>query len=307
MAIVAFTSSRGSPGVTSLAVGVALSLQKEKARPLLIEADPAGGVLGLRFDLAREPSLATLAGEAGRGASDSELLFGHTVDFAGFDLLAAPSDGLITNWALNRSTNYLSDVLRSLDRPVVIDLGRLDATSPALSLASVADAVVTVCRPSADEAQAMMFGVRTLRNHSDRVGLVTIGDRPFVPHEIADLAAVPLFAVLPDDQRTSKAFLGGKHSVRTLRRSLLWRSIDSLTAGLYGSDWTEPQRQGRRKQERQEKERPFSAPAPTGAPVRAGVDTERVPPPPTGQPIAPRPSKVAAPDLLSPQVPGEVG
>lgn len=286
MTIVALTSSRGSPGVTSLAVGVALSLTRSGARPLLIEADPAGGVLGLRFDLPREPSMATLAGEAGRGSSDGALLSNHTVELAGFELLTAPFDGLITSWALNRSTNYLSEVLRSLDRPVVVDLGRLDPASPALSLASIADAVVTVSRPTADEAQAMMFGVRTLRNHCDRLGLVTIGDRPFIPHEIADLASVPLFAVLPEDQRTSKAFLGGKHSARTLRRSLLWRSIDSLSAGLFGSDWAGSRRSKRKKHGDHQSGLPFAAPAPTGMPVSSS-DGTRVSPPPTGQPAPP--------------------
>lgn len=176
MAIVALTSSRGSPGVTSLAVGLALALRRKGANPLLIEADPAGGVLGLRFDLPRESSLATLAGGAGRGSAESQLLSSHTVDLGGIETLTAPFDGLITNWALNRSVAYLCEVLPELQRPVILDLGRLDAGSPALAFGAVADAIVTVSRPTAEDAQAMMFGVRTLRNHFDRIGFVSVGE-----------------------------------------------------------------------------------------------------------------------------------
>jgi hypothetical protein len=212
---------------------LALALRRRGLAPLLVEADPAGGVLGLRFGLPSEPSLATLAGAAGRGNADPELLWSHCVDLGGAPLLASPSDGLIATWALGRSTTYLAEVLRSLGRPVILDIGRIEAASPALALLPAADLVTLVCRPNAEEAQAMMYGSRTVKRHCARMGLVTVGDRPFRSQELADLAGIPLLGVVPDDPRVARALVGGRHSRSTFRRSLLMRSIDSLARSVF--------------------------------------------------------------------------
>src|SRR4029450_4811377 len=64
MAYVAFASAKASPGVTTTITALAATWPRD--RDLLVaELDPAGGDLGVRFDLATEPGLVTPAA-AGR-------------------------------------------------------------------------------------------------------------------------------------------------------------------------------------------------------------------------------------------------
>ncbi len=232
MTVIALTSVRSSPGATSL--GVALSAAWASASDdlaLLIEADPAGGVLGLRFELPSEPSLATLSADLRRHGNRS-LVLSNSVELAGARCVTAPADPFIASGVLNRSAKTLSDQLASLGLATAIDLGRIERRSPAMPLAVGADQVLVVCRPRADEVQSALFTVRLLRSAGCNVGLVTIGDRPHHPREVADLAGVPLVAVLPDDPAMAVAFGGGRYVSRKLRRSTLWRAVLSLSDSL---------------------------------------------------------------------------
>ncbi|MEM9133651.1 MAG: hypothetical protein AAGE88_14970 [Actinomycetota bacterium] len=231
MTVVALTSTRSSPGVTSLAVALGLVWQRQGREPLLVEADPAGGVLGLRFDLAAEPSLASLAADLRRGY-ESERFTKNGVDVLGVRSLLAPVDPLTASRVLHRNGEALSAAVRAAGRPTVIDLGRLDGYSPALALAAGADRVLVVGRPRVEDVQSLLFGCRLLRGHRIESSLVAVGARPYAPHEVAAHAGLPLAAVIPDDPELAAAFSGGRFSGRRLRRSLLWRSIQALADAL---------------------------------------------------------------------------
>lgn len=231
MTIIALTSTRSSPGVTSLAVALALVWQRQGREPLLVEADPAGGVLGLRYDLAAEPSLATLSADLRRGY-ESERFTKNAVDVLGIRSLLAPVDPLTASRVLQRNGDAVAGAIRSYGRPTVIDLGRLDSHSPALALAASADRVLLVGRPRVEDIQSLLFGCRLLRGHRFEAALVAVGDRPYAPIEVARHAGLPLAAVIPDDRELAAAFSGGRFSGRRLRRSLLWRSTQALADAL---------------------------------------------------------------------------
>ena len=227
--IVSLTSARSSPGVTSLAVGMAYVWQELGYQPLLVEADPAGGVLGLRFDLPSEPSFTTLSADLRRG-SDPQRIIDNTAEIQGVRTLLSSVDPAQAGRVLTRSGGILAAELPSLRRPVVIDAGRLGADSPAIPLLQASHQVLVLCRPRVEEAQAMLFGLRLLRGLDCRCGLVVVGERgPHDPHEIAALAGVPLVAVLPDDAVLAAALTGGLYNEKRLKRSLLWRSIAALS------------------------------------------------------------------------------
>ncbi len=231
MTVIALTSTRSSPGVSSLAVALALVWQRQGREPLLVEADPAGGVLGLRFDLAAEPSLATLAADLRRGY-ETDRFTKNSVDVLGVRSLLAPVDPLTASRVLQRNGETLAAAIRSHGRPTVVDLGRLDSHSPSLPLAAAADRVLVVARPRVEDVQSLLFGCRLLRGHRAATSLVTIGDRPYAPTEVARFAGLPLSAVIPDDRELAVAFSGGRFSGRRLRRSLLWRSVQALATAL---------------------------------------------------------------------------
>lgn len=238
--IVSLTSARSSPGVTSLAVGMAYVWQELGYQPLLVEADPAGGVLGLRFDLPSEPSFTTLSADLRRG-SDPQRIVDNTAEIRGVRTLLSSVDPAQASRVLARSAGIMAAELPSLRRPVVIDAGRLGADSPSLPLLQASHQVLVLCRPRVEEAQSMLFGLRVLRGLDCRCGLVVVGERPHDPHEIAALAGVPLVAVLPDDAVLATALTGGVYNEKRLKRSLLWRSITALSRSvLHSSGPTQP-------------------------------------------------------------------
>src|ERR671918_2515995 len=76
MAYVAFASAKASPGVTTTVAALAATWPAE--RDLVVaELDPSGGDLAVRFDLAAEPGLVSLAA-AGRRELDRSTFVAHT-------------------------------------------------------------------------------------------------------------------------------------------------------------------------------------------------------------------------------------
>src|ERR687897_357205 len=76
MGYVAFASAKASPGVTTTIAALAATWPAE--RDLVVaELDPAGGDLVVRFDLAAEPGLVSLAA-AGRRQLDRSTFVDHT-------------------------------------------------------------------------------------------------------------------------------------------------------------------------------------------------------------------------------------
>jgi MinD-like ATPase involved in chromosome partitioning or flagellar assembly len=91
--IVAFGSIRGAPGVTSwsLLVGAAWP-RLSPVEPVVLEADPAGGVLGARYGLGVDPGVVSLI--AGLRRSDHVDIDAHSrlVD-GGLFVVPGPESG----------------------------------------------------------------------------------------------------------------------------------------------------------------------------------------------------------------------
>jgi MinD-like ATPase involved in chromosome partitioning or flagellar assembly len=62
--LVALASNRGSPGCTTTALALATAWPPARGAPLLVEADPDGGVLAARIGLGIKPGLIVLCGRA---------------------------------------------------------------------------------------------------------------------------------------------------------------------------------------------------------------------------------------------------
>src|SRR2546429_4288211 len=130
MALVAACSSKGAPGVTTLAVALASGWPGGQA--ILVEADPGGGDLAARFDFPDNPSLDPNSGNgctAGdRIQSWPRLAFGPTV-------VPAPALPSAARDAVRRAVACGAIVDWAEHIPVIADVGRLDPVSPALRLA----------------------------------------------------------------------------------------------------------------------------------------------------------------------------
>src|SRR6266702_8439110 len=96
--LVAVASLKGSPGVTTFALALAARWptgpgdggSSAGARCVVVEADPSGGDIATRFDLAGSPGLVSLAAAARRG-DDPGLVWRHAQALpGGLPVVAAP-------------------------------------------------------------------------------------------------------------------------------------------------------------------------------------------------------------------------
>ncbi|MGH9191111.1 MAG: chromosome partitioning protein [Acidimicrobiales bacterium] len=297
MAYVAFASAKASPGVTTTVTALAATWPRD--RDLVVaELDPAGGDLGVRFDLATEPGLVTLAA-AGRRELDRSTFVGHTqrlpfADRSGADgdsegavrrVLVGPVAADQAGAALAALRGGLPGVLSSLSADVLVDCGRLDPSSAVHDVVTEADLLVVVTRPVVAEVHHLAARLSALRPKA--LSLLLVGDRPYSVAEVADAVGASPLGTLPFDDRAAAALtVGHTNGARILRRSRLLRDARALAEGLAG--WLPP---GPVRPARSVPPPPLDAPA--QPPQNGHPDAGRARQGPTPSPPAPGPLRAA--------------
>jgi hypothetical protein len=262
--VIAVCSLKGSPGVTTLSVALAVRWPGP-CRPVVVECDPSGGSLAARFALSTTPGLVSLTAAA-RHNRDLMLLWAHTQPLpGGLPVVVAPPGAEYARAALatfldgRRSS---MSVLRgaATGRPgsvVIADCGRLDAVSPAVSIARDADRVVLLVRPRADELSLLAAGLSMVDLWAMRPGLVLVGPG-FPAAEVTRELGIHVVAEIPHDTPGARALCGlpGRrrgparsplgHAAHTLAQTLLvpaWRS-SPITADYQVAPALSPGRNG---------------------------------------------------------------
>lgn len=193
MTIIAVGSVSGAPGATTLVMALA---RQVRGRVLVVEADPDGGCLAAREDLAVRPGLADLAAACRVGLDDPEQLWHYAQLAAGGVpvVVAHPGADAVTA-ALRASASPLTSALSRLEGTVVVvDVGRYRPGSPALSLAAAADQRVVVVRPTLD-ALASLTHRRSLLDGVGEHTVVCVGHRPYGPREVEWVVGRPVVAL----------------------------------------------------------------------------------------------------------------
>jgi MinD-like ATPase involved in chromosome partitioning or flagellar assembly len=238
MSLVCLTSQKGAPGVTlSALVIAAVWPQASGRRKVLLEADPAGGALALRYGLGLETSLITLA-VAARSGLDHGTFDDHLQELpGGLPAVVAPDGPGQVRAALQTSGPSIAAWLAESDAiDAIADLGRLTDANLPVSLA--ANAVLMVARPEVEQLQPAARRMAELAEQVPSVGWVVIGDRPHGPDEIQDTYGHPVVAVLPDDPRTARALAAGTMSARIMKSPLV-RTAASVADDL--AEWLHPE------------------------------------------------------------------
>jgi len=235
MTIWAVASLRGSPGATTLAMGLGASWPATTGRPrVVIEADPLGGVLAARHDGLRADRTIADAAVALRREFDLERLLSVARPvWGGLPVIPAHPSSAQTSAVLAQAGERVALALSSTaDVDAVVDVGALTATSPGLPLARRAVATLLVSRTRFADVAALAARTQELRAAGVEPWLVTVGSRPYDPAAVAAEAEMALLAALPHDPNAA-AVLGGEgaHDGR-LRRSLLWRMLCELSSRL---------------------------------------------------------------------------
>lgn len=215
-----------SSGATTLALALAGCIEGA----VLVEADPDGGVLALRYGLAREPGLATLA--ASRPEPGGSILDHAQALPGGVPVVVGPESPARATHLLTtagpRSAQVLAD--SAADIPVVVDAGRLGPSSPSLCLVPVAQCTLVVARPA---AEALVAAAERVVSIGESARLVLAGRGPYSADQVSAQLSCTALTTIADDAAAARVLAEGGSS-KSLARSPLLRSTRSLAALLAG-------------------------------------------------------------------------
>jgi hypothetical protein len=270
--MVAVVSVKGSPGVTTLCLALA-ARWPGPARAVVMEADPAGGDVAMRFGLPLLPGLLSLAAAArgDTGGWDPGLLWRHAQALpGGLSVVAAPPDAGRVRGTLAALVppggvggSHTGPLRAAADHPgavVIVDGGRVDPDSPALPLLGAAEVLVVLIRSGADDLAHLVRRIPEIGAWSRRPVLLLSGPGHSISAVARELGVTPLGRV-PHDPRGAAVLAGRRSVLRWHRsgpgRSLLGRAAHDIATMLAREVTPAP---------------PSVGPPPVGAPWSVGVD-----------------------------------
>jgi hypothetical protein len=226
--LIALGSLKGSPGVTTTALGLAARWPRGE-QPVVVECDPAGGDLLARLRLETSPGLVSLAAAARRGVEPG-LVWQHAQRMpGGLPVVVGPAGAEQARAALHQLEALQPGALRrAADRPgtvVLADCGRLDPGTPWTGAARDADVVVILARARDEDLSHVATHLASTGGWPASTCFVLVGGG-YPTAEVEDALGLEVTARLPDDPRAATS-LGGT-PVR--RRSALLEALESLAA-----------------------------------------------------------------------------
>ena len=247
MALLILTSASGSPGVTTLGVGLALTWPRSV---LLADCDPG----------AHQSVLAGfLAGRSAAGKGLLRVAEAHRdrrplrevvldqceplADDLGHRRLFLP--GFTKPGSASHFAGVWMDLAETFERladagyDVIVDAGRLGAAGLPAPLVEHAAQTCLVLRSTLRAVMAARVHLATLRDHArlgetgGALGLIIVGESdPYSRSEIAKALGVPALGVVANDQRVAAHLSDGKPRPRKFDRSALITSLSDLAATL---------------------------------------------------------------------------
>lgn len=245
MAVIVLTSASGSPGVTTTAVGLALTWDRPV---LLLEADPTGGsaiLAGYFRGQASPPDslidlvLAHRDGDLG-GAIPSVAM---RIPDSGVSFIPGTrAHGQVRSVAA--LWEPLAAALAALDtmgQDVIVDAGRLGLAGAPDPLLRTADLALLVTRTDLVALAGARSWAQTLtpaftaQGAADSFGILCVGEkRPYATRDVAKVLAAPVVATVAWDDPAAEVFARGAAPPGRFERSALVRSLrsaqDAITA-----------------------------------------------------------------------------
>ncbi len=243
MALIGLTSARGAPGVTTIALGMALHWHRPV---LLVEADVAGGsaVLAgyLRGTLPHDRGLRDVAVALSLGDRLEDALNTALIDLPGGRVRLLPG---VTNPtqapAVAGLWQPLGEHLRGLDAAgldVIVDLGRCGTRNAADPLVQQLDLLLLVTRSDLPGIAAARGWVPLLAGELDTLGqgadalrAVIVGPaRPYPTRDVGAALGMPVAGDVAWDPRSAQTLSHGEPPHRSAARAPLNRSLAALAA-----------------------------------------------------------------------------
>jgi hypothetical protein len=250
MAILLLTSTGGSPGVTTLAVGLALTWP----RPILLaDCDPGAHQAILAGYLAGRSAVGKGLLRVAEGHRDRRPLREVVLDQA--LLLSAEQETrrlFLPGFTRPGSAMHFGavwedlaeafDRLADVDIDVIIDCGRMGATGLPAALLERSALTAVVLNSTLRSVMSARVHMQTLHDHprlasTDRgyLGLIIVGEgQPYRSSEISRALEVPVITSIADDRQTAAHLSDGRPRHRRFDTSPLIRSIRDASSQLSG-------------------------------------------------------------------------
>ena len=222
-------SVAGAPGVTTLACAVAVTAGED--RPLLvIEASMSGAAIAPRWRLDVRDAVMTTARLAMDPSDATELWAAahHPWLAASRVIPAHPSPVAMRQAQVGR---WLAGRISTLQRPALIDVGRVDGSAEQFDLLTAADAVWLLLDPFFEQVVA----ARAVAGWLNQTGPVELlvrepaGDPARESaSDVASALGWPLLATVPEDRDSARALCGFSPPRRNLTRAPLMRAARPL-------------------------------------------------------------------------------
>lgn len=232
--IVTVGSIRGAPGVTSWSLLLASAWPVEfQQRRVVLEADPAGGVVGARYGLGVEPGAVQMVASIRRNGTREVGLDAVAREVAA-EVFVVPGPE-----AAEQARAVWSEGAASVaahvagDRGVwFVDAGRLDDVNPSAVFADRSLVTVLVVGPRQEDLVQLPSRVESLRHRCQTVAVVVSGRSAFDAGAVAEFCRADAAWVVPtrDDLvgEVGRLLAGGR-----ARRLWLWRHALDVAAGVF--------------------------------------------------------------------------
>ncbi|GAA1851948.1 hypothetical protein [Myceligenerans crystallogenes] len=244
MALITLMSASGSPGVTTTAVGLALSWPRPvvlvDADPTGARAIPAGFLKGAQ--LPTDHTIVDLAVSHRQGSLAEDLpKMVMRMPGSNVQLLAGPLNHYQAR-ALDGLWEPLAAVFKSLERngqDVIVDAGRLGLEGFGLKLVAQADQALLVTRTNLPALVAASSWAPTLRETFtkagglDSLGVLVVGEqRPYGNGEVAKVLGRPVTASVAWDPASAVVYSEGAAQPRKFPGSPLNKSLRAAIQGV---------------------------------------------------------------------------
>ena len=246
MTVIALTSTRGAPGVTTTALALTLAWPRAA---MLVEADVSGSSSikagHLRGDAEPEPNIVNLAIAHRNNALTLDAIRDVALELP-LNRTRLVLPGVASSIQVGSLTNdfweTLAVTLHALTRrgvDVIIDAGRRGMTAGPEPLLRSADLVAVVTRTRLDDIVSVASNVAQLRGPADvaveRLGAILVGEgSPYRAADVKKATGLQAWASMAYDPVNADRLSGGKEILSTARldRSPLMRSAKSTVNGL---------------------------------------------------------------------------
>jgi hypothetical protein len=227
--IVALTSAKGAPGLTTLALALTTALTTDPNLFIsLIEADPAGGDVAPSLGLPMTPGMVSFAAASRhKGVRPDPAAHAQALPCGGW-VVVGSTDPMQAAASVATVAGRLAEALSHVAHHAVIDCGRWSPSSPAAPILAAADRTLVLIRPTLSGIEHLRTRLVSLSELTGRdLGVVLAGSGPYTPVEVEAATGLYVHGVMPIDSRGREA-VRGRTSGRTARRTPLVRMARSL-------------------------------------------------------------------------------